>query len=59
MTKAGVKFGMLWSLYKFKIESCLTNTWPLNSKEKIKIFDFSDLNFKFWSGPFQMHIQIL
>ena len=59
MTKAGVKFGMLWSLYKFKIESCLTNTWPLNSKEKVKIFDFSDLNFKFWSGPFQMHIQIL
>ena len=44
MTKAGVRFGMLWMLYKFKIQPCLTNTWPLNSEEKVTIFDFSDFN---------------
>ena len=31
-------------LYKFKIKPCLTNTWPLNSEEKVTIFYFSDFN---------------
>ena len=44
MTKARVRFGMLWRLYKFKIKPCLTNTSPLNSEEKVTIFDFSDFN---------------
>ena len=44
MTKAGVRFGMLWRLYKFKIYPCLTNTWPLNFKEKVTNFYFSDFN---------------
>ena len=31
----------------------------LNSKEKVPIFDFSDLNSSSEMGPFQMDIQIL
>ena len=59
MTKAGVRFGMLWRLYKFKILILSDQYLTIKFQTKSSDFWFFRLQFKFWSGPFQMHIQIL